>query len=225
MALTRYLRTGDPFSGSTDIDTAGNGSIMRLAAVPMFYANEPERAIEFAAQSSRTTHGSVTTVDACRYFAALLVGALNGAGKNELLSDHFSPPKDYWKSHPLANEIQEIARGSFRRRKPPQIRGAGYVVWSLEAALWAFHESSDFRQGCLLAANLGDDVDTTAAIYGQIAGAFYGEAGIPQEWLDKLAMRERIESFADRLFELSQTADAAPDEFKSGVPNLDSCNT
>ncbi|MBP1622992.1 MAG: ADP-ribosylglycohydrolase [Acidobacteria bacterium] len=204
-ALSRYLQTGDPFSGSTDPYSAGNGSIMRLAPVPMFYANEPVRAIELAAESSRTTHGAATAVDACRYFAALTVGALKGTSKEQLLSDHFSPVSGYWQDHPLESEIQKIANGSFRRKEPPQIQGTGYVVRSLEAALWAFDRSRDFREGCLLAANLGDDADTTAAVYGQLAGAFYGEGGIPSEWLDKLAMRDQIMFFADRLFALSRS--------------------
>jgi ADP-ribosyl-[dinitrogen reductase] hydrolase len=203
-ALQNFLRTGNALSGSTDPYSAGNGSIMRLAPVPMFFAADPERAIEFAAESSRTTHGAATAVDACRYFAALIVGALAGVGKEELLSDHFFAVKGYWKDRPLAGEIDQIASGSFRKKAPPEIKGAGYVVQSLEAALWAFNKSESFREGCLLAANLGDDADTTAAVYGQLAGAFYGESGIPSEWIEKLAMKDQIISFADRLFTLSK---------------------
>jgi len=104
----------------------------------------------------------------------------------------------HWQDHPLAPEIDEIAAGSFKRREPPEIRGSGYVVESLEAALWAFHRSDSFRDGCLLAVNLGDDADTTGAVYGQLAGAFYAEGGIPRPWLDRLAMRDVIVSLADR---------------------------
>ena len=95
--------------------------------------------------------------------------------------------------------VDAIAAGSFRHREPPEIRGTGYVVDSLEAALWAFDRSDSFRDGALLAVNLGDDADTTGAVYGQLAGAFYGEQAIPQSWRAKLAMREMIERFADRL--------------------------
>jgi ADP-ribosyl-[dinitrogen reductase] hydrolase len=92
------------------------------------------------------------------------------------------------------------AQGSFKRKDPPLIRGGSYVVESLEAALWAFHESEDFRLGALSAVNLGDDADTTGAVYGQLAGAYYGEGGIPMEWIEKLAMRELIIGLGDRLF-------------------------
>ena len=81
-----------------------------------------------------------------------------------------------------------------------EIRGTGYVVESLEAALWCFDKTDNFEAAILKAANLGDDADTTAAICGQVAGAFYGESGIPQKWLDKLVMREEISMLADRLF-------------------------
>ena len=94
-----------------------------------------------------------------------------------------------------------VAAGSFKHLNPPEIRGTGYVVQSLEAALWAFHGTDNFRDGCLAAVNLGDDADTTGAIYGQIAGAFYGEAALPQAWLEPLALRDSIATLAEKLME------------------------
>lgn len=202
-ALWRFEQMGDPFVGSTNPHTAGNGSLMRLAPIPLFYAGNPHEAIEKAAASSRTTHAAQTAVDACRYMAALIVGALQGANKEELLSSRYSPVPDFWQQQPLNAEIDEIAAGSFKRRQPPEIRGSGYVVKSLEAALWAFYHSSSFREGCLLAVNLGEDADTTGAVYGQLAGAFYGEQGIPEQWRMRLAQHLLIESLADQLFELA----------------------
>ena len=223
-ALSRFIETGDPLSGSIHPNSAGNGSLMRLAPVPMFYARDPGRAIEFAAESSKTTHRVAAAVDACRYFSALIVGALNGATREELMSDHYCPVKGYWKDHPLAPAIREVAAGSFRQKNPPEIQGTGHVVRSLEAALWAFHKSTNFREGCLMAANLGDDADTTAAIYGQLAGAFYGDADIPQSWIEKLSLREKILEFADRLLALSARegirADLPGDPFAGDVHEL-----
>jgi ADP-ribosylglycohydrolase len=202
-ALSRFKQTDEPFAGSTDPFTAGNGSIMRLAPVPLAYAGHPAQAIAQAGESSRTTHGAQTAVDACRYLAALIVGALGGAAREELLSEHYSPLADSWKAQPLCPEIEEIAAGSFKRKSPPEIQGTGYVVQSLEAALWAFHHSTDFAEGCLLAVNLGHDADTTGAVYGQLAGAFYGEQAIPAQWRAKLALRAEIERLADRLLDLA----------------------
>lgn len=201
-ALRRFEETSEPFSGSTDKRSAGNGSLMRLSPVPLFFAERPAEAIRRAADSSRTTHGAKEAVDACRYMTALIVGALSDASKEELLSNLFEPIRGLWENEPLAPKIAEIASGSFKERQPPHIRGSGYVVDSLEAALWAFHHGNDFREGALMAVNLGDDADTTGAVYGQLAGAYYGASGIPDEWLELIAHRALIESFAGRLYEL-----------------------
>jgi ADP-ribosyl-[dinitrogen reductase] hydrolase len=177
-----------------------NGSIMRLAPVPLFFARHPEQAIHLSGESSRTTHGLPICVDACRYLGALLVGAVNGAGKEELLSERFSPVPGYWERYPLVPPIDEIALGSFKHRQPPEIQGSGYVVNSLEAALWALYHGTSFQEGCLLAVNLGDDADTTGAVYGQLAGAFFEEEGIPEKWRSKLAHHDLIGSLAEKLF-------------------------
>jgi ADP-ribosyl-[dinitrogen reductase] hydrolase len=205
-ALAHYQQSGDPFAGSTDSFSAGNGSLMRLAPVPLaFRQKNVDLAIHNAGESSRTTHAAPTTIDACRYFAGLLLGALEGRSKEELLSSFFCPASDqqYWKRHPLSPEIAEIAAGSFKQKQPPAIIGTGFVVRSLEAALWAFYRSDSFRDGALRAVNLGDDADTTGAIYGQLAGAFYGVSAIPEDWIERLTMRDFIYQSAGALFNLS----------------------
>ena len=92
-ALSRFRQDGDPYAGSTDPQTAGNGSLMRLAPVPMYFASDAAEAIRMAADSSRTTHGAQEAVDACRYFAGLLVGALDGVDKETLLSPGYCPSR------------------------------------------------------------------------------------------------------------------------------------
>lgn len=198
-SLQRFEKTGEPFSGSTSLHAAGNGSIMRLCPVPMFYARDPAEAITRAAESSRTTHAAATCVDACRYMAGLIVGALHGESKDQLLSPRYAPVPKFWQERPLVSEIDDIALGSFKEKQPPEIKGSGYVASTLEAALWAFHHSHSFREGCLKVVNLGDDADTTGAVYGQIAGAYYGETGIPPEWCSKLTMADVIVSLAEQL--------------------------
>jgi ADP-ribosylglycohydrolase len=101
-------------------------------------------------------------------------------------------------------DIRQIAAGSFKTKQPPEIRGSGYVVHSLEAALWAFYNSDNFRDGCLLAANLGDDADTTAAIYGQLAGAYYGANAIPRAWREKIVMADLIEDLSNKLMNFNR---------------------
>ena len=190
-ALEAFESTGEP-SGLTSPDTAGNGSIMRLAPVPMFYAAFMEDAIEYAAQSSMTTHAAAEAVSACRYLAAVIARALNGSEKEDVLA----PPR----SLDLADGVKRVAFGSFRIFNPPQIRGSGYVVESLEAALWAFHHADTFADGACMAVSLGEDSDTTAAVYGQIAGAFYGASAIPKRWVSVLAHKDLITDFADQIY-------------------------
>lgn len=203
-ALAAFVAHGDPDrSGAAHAASAGNGSLMRLAPVPLRYARDPERAITLAAASSRTTHAHAEAVDACRYFAGLLVAALEGRSREPLLAPMFAPVDGLWDREPLTGRIAEVAAGSFLHRNPPEIKGSGYVTRSLEAALWAFARSESFEHGALLAVNLGDDADTTGAIYGQIAGAYYGVEGIPERWRSRLCQNEMIDGFATRLAESS----------------------
>lgn len=197
-ALTKFEYTGNPMSGATHTYSAGNGSIMRLAPVPMMFASDISAAVQNSALSSKTTHATAAAVDSCKYFGALITGALNGINKAELLSSTY-----FNGDGPLIKEVEQVARGSFKEKKPPEIKGSGYVVESLEAALWAFAHSDSFSSGCLMAVNLGDDADTTGAVYGQLAGAFYGESGIPLSWLSQLALKDQIRLFADQIFHLT----------------------
>ena len=178
---------------------------MRLAPVPLAFRRNIALAIHNAGESSRTTHAAPAAIAACCYFAGLLLGALEGRSKEQLLSSFFYPglDRDYWHRQPLPPEIAAIASGSFKLKDPPEIKGSGFVVRSLEAALWAFHRSDSFREGALRAVNLGDDADTTGAIYGQLAGAYYGVNAISQDWIERLALRELISEKANALFDFS----------------------
>jgi ADP-ribosyl-[dinitrogen reductase] hydrolase len=196
-ALRHYQMTNEPYSGSTHPRSAGNGSIMRLAPVPMYYVEDLAQVVHFSGESSRTTHGAQEAVDACRLFGVMIALGLRGESKeNILFNHHFSILSD----QPLAPAIQEIAAGSYKTKQAKEIRGSGYVVESLEAALWCFFNTDNYRDAILMATNLGDDADTTAAVCGQIAGAYYGVEGIPEDWLAKLAMRTYIEDVAKQLY-------------------------
>ena len=195
-ALDDFAITNNPYSGEKDIRSCGNGSIMRLAPIPIYYYQEPEEALKYAALSSKTTHAHSLCIDACRYMAGIIVGLLNGESKDTVFSSMYSPVENYFMNNPLCDAIKEVANGSFKTKQPPEVKGTGFVVESLEAALWAFYHSDNFRDGALKAVNLGDDADTTGAIYGQIAGAIYD---IPQEWLQVISMREKITEIAKQL--------------------------
>jgi ADP-ribosyl-[dinitrogen reductase] hydrolase len=191
-ALEKFKTTGKPMSGSTHPSSAGNGSLMRLAPVALFCAPCRAKAQAYAGKSSRTTHGAKECVDACALFAGMLISALAGAEKETILLESSA-------AGIVSEKILAIARGEYREKSAIHIRGNGYVVDALEAALWCFWTTDTFSEAVLLAANLGDDADTTAAICGQLAGAWYGQSGIPTPWLDKLYLREKIIDLAEQL--------------------------
>lgn len=194
-ALQRYGRTGEPFSGSTDPMSAGNGAIMRLAPVVMYYFPDQEKALHYAGESARTTHGAAESIDASRLLAALLLTALAGGDKTAVSATTLYQPQ----TPKLQTLLADLRSGALARRARSDIQGSGYVVASLEAALWCFLHSDDYETAVLLAANLGDDADTTAAVVGQLAGAVYGRGAIPARWLAKVVRREEIESLANAL--------------------------
>lgn len=191
-ALRRYGENHDPFAGDPSPSAAGNGSLMRLVPVALAAARESE-AVEWAGLQSRVTHAAREAVDACRFYARLLWRAAGGASREELLDIGAGVDLD------LAPAVATVAGGSYQRAMPPVIQGTGYVVRALEAALWAFYHSTSFETGAILAVNLGQDADTTGAIYGQIAGAHYGVMGIPSLWRACVLWHDQIIALADDL--------------------------
>ncbi len=204
-AINHFIQTGDAYAGDHDRWSAGNGSLMRIAPIALAYVNNPQTADAYAAASSRTTHGNQIAIDACRYFTGLIIGTLQGVPKTQLLAANYHPLPNYWQQQPLSPEIAEIAAGSFKQRQPPEIEALGYVPRTLEAALWAFYHCNSFAAGCLLAVNLGNDADTTGAIYGQLAGAYYGETGLNLSWANKIALKQTIVKFAVKLYLLARS--------------------
>jgi ADP-ribosyl-[dinitrogen reductase] hydrolase len=186
-ALEQYRRSGTPLAGVTAPNASGNGALMRLAPVAIRHWRDHVQMAPVAALQTRTTHGSPATLAASDVFATMLADAIGGASLNDILSG------------PAAEGIEGGWRGVHR----DAIHGSGYVVRSLQAAIWAVSRSTDFRSAVLLAANLGDDADTTAAIAGQLAGAVYGVSGIPAAWLAALAWQERLTDAARQLFDAS----------------------
>lgn len=213
-ALSRFEQTGEPFAGTTDPDTAGNGSLMRLAPVALFSLDDASRADEMARDQSRTTHAAAEAVDACGYFVHLLRLAI--LGEQDVLrprswiggdTDGLRPSvriegmNEDRKRHEWTGEpkIQAISTGSWRGKIRGEIRSSGYVIHTLEAALWSVGTTSSFEEALILAVNLGHDADTVGAVTGQLAGAMYGASAIPSRWLEPVAWRDEIEVTADAL--------------------------
>lgn len=190
-ALQKYLDTKQPFCGDIDPRSAGNGSLMRLAPIPIFYSNQFEEMIGFAGESSRTTHGTAECIDACKYYASLIFSALNGADKESIVRNN-----RYSAQTPAVLRVSSL---EYLSKSAEEIKGTGYVIDSLEASLWSFATTNSFEEAILKAANLGDDADTTAAITGQLAGAYYGISEIPTYWKEKTYWKNDILELAEKL--------------------------
>ena len=213
-ALARFERAGEPFAGSTDPDTAGNGSLMRLAPAALVALDDAREADRIAREQGRTTHGADQALEACAYFVQLLRGAIRGeagvlrprawvgADTDGLRwADYTSGTDDALTPIAWTGDaaVDAIARGSWRGKTRDQIRASGYVIHTLEAALWAVGTTDSFEPALTAAVNLGEDADTVGAVAGQLAGALYGASGIPPRWLEPLAWRDRLVETADRL--------------------------
>ncbi|MEZ5125119.1 MAG: ADP-ribosylglycohydrolase family protein [Thermoleophilia bacterium] len=196
VALSRFLADGDPFAGSTDPWTAGNGSLMRLAPAVLYAHPDSQRVLMLSSESSRTTHAAPEALECCQLLGVATSRALSGAGIDEVLDLGDVPCS--------GAKVAAIARGEYLGKSREHIRGTGYCVACLEAALWCFAHTDSFAGAILAAANLGDDADTTAAVTGQIAGAFYGREGIPPEWCARVWIATEIEAMADRLLVLAR---------------------
>lgn len=191
-ALRRYRATGNPAAGSTDPRSAGNGCIMRLAPVVLYFHPDEDRVARHAAESCLTTHGASECLEAASLLGRILARALAGQSKERILQTEI---------HESSREprVAAIENGDYLVKTESQIRGSGYVIDCLEAALWCFARTETFEAAVLAAANLGDDADTTAAVCGQVAGAFYGESGVPRRWIERLTMADEIRELADRV--------------------------
>lgn len=189
-ALARFVETGRAESGSTDPNTAGNGSLMRLAPVALATLHDPGEAERIAAAQSRTTHGAQEAVEACAFFVQLLRQAILGE------ADILRPRAGNGSGR---SAVEAIACGSWRGKTRAGIRSSGYVIHTLEAALWAVGSTETFEDALILAVNLAEDADTVGAVTGQLAGALHGASAIPERWLRPLAWRDRIVDLADAL--------------------------
>ncbi len=193
-ALMRYKKTGDSFPGLHNPKRPGNGCIMRLAPLPIFYFPDRQQVLHFAGMSSQVTHGMPESVFATRLFSQILMSALAGASKEEILFGQVVESE-------APEEIQAIAQGVYREKEEQQIESTFFAGRCLEAALWCFLYTDSYREAVLKAVNLGGDADSTGAVCGQLAGAYYGHSQIPSEWLATLAKGDLVLEMADRLYE------------------------
>lgn len=199
-SLEDFRMTGGIVAIQSNPELAGNGSIMRMAPIPMFATNIAE-AGNMAMMNSLTTHSNLKCTDAAQIFSSMIFLALKGKSKAQI----FAAMK---KKKKITKEVADIFKFETYKCNPPFIKSTGYVIDSLQAALWAFNKSRSFKHGVLLAVNLGGDADTIGALYGQLAGAFYGYDSIPKHWKKNLVKHNVLLSTSEELFNTNKLRNA-----------------
>jgi ADP-ribosylglycohydrolase/predicted RNase H-like HicB family nuclease len=193
LATAQYKR--QPFAGSHDPEQLDKDPLSRVAPVVMFFFADPAVAVSRAVEAARITAQAPVVLDCVRLLAAMLHLALSGRDKPSILR----PPRETWFGPSTRPEVVAVYEGSYIVRQPPEITGGGHIVQALEAALWAFHASDSYKEGALLAANLGRDSDVVTATYGALAGAHHGVSAIPGIWRNSLMKKEVVTETADRV--------------------------
>jgi ADP-ribosyl-[dinitrogen reductase] hydrolase len=210
-ALASFERTGAP-RGSDHAHAAGNGGIMRLAPVAVAARGDAAKAAALARAQSEVTHAALECLDAAEALALILCAGIAGEGRGALAAGA--------RASLAAAKVRAIAEGAFRGKSRRDIRSSGYVVDTLEAALWAVSESQTFEEAVLMAVNLGDDADTVGAVAGQVAGSVWGMNAIPERWRRQVAWSDRLVETADALWRTArQGALGAQDTDRSGSRN------
>lgn len=197
-AIAQAQWSGNPFAGSHDPARIDKEPMVRAGVAAAFSLSDPAAAIQLAAEVARPTHQSPVVLDACRYFAALVVGALQGASRAELLVPHFAPAPGIWSKRPLRREVAAVIEGRWREPGFEPVAG-GNALDALALVLWALHGSTGYRDAVLLAVNRGLDADVNAALVGQLAGAIHGASAIPPRWIAALVAGARVTQTADAL--------------------------
>ncbi|KAL0486643.1 ADP-ribosyl glycohydrolase [Acrasis kona] len=207
--LLENLKEKREFHPHISDGASGNGALMRMCPITLLHSllKFNDSVLYKSGLNSMTTHPSEISRDCSRYFAALIVGAINGATKQDLLKPLYTPShlsSDYWENNPLREEVLSVVRDqTYLSKTPPDIQNGAYVVISMEAALWGFFNYNSFEEGALAISNLGDDSDTVAAIFGQLAGAFYGFDGIPATWREKITLLPLLICFSKELHSMA----------------------
>lgn len=176
------------------------GVLARTAPLALYYLHDAQATMLQAARCAQLTHPDPVCVDVSRYFALLVHGALQGVDKETLLAPDFAAEGLPWARSPLVPEVEALRQGDYLSKPSFTLEAPENLLSILQAALWAFGHGKHFKDGALKAVSLGGKSEVVGAVYGQLAGAYYGAQFMPDNWLRVLAHREALEELAERLW-------------------------
>lgn len=177
-SLGNYRRTGALQASERTNRSDGNGAIMRSGPIPALHWQDPKKSRRLSALQSRATHCSDLSAACCELLSDILCDLISG---KPWASVRTRPALQHW-----PEEVRAMAQGQWIAKHRDSIRSTGYVIDTLEAALWSVEQANTFEDALITAVNLGEDADSVAAVAGQLAGARWGRADIPKRWIEVL---------------------------------------
>ena len=191
-------------SGLSDERSAGNGSLMRC--VPYAFAEDISKSIVQMIMGSRITHRHALCHLCCMYYVKMLRAILEGKGKHEAANNAAGYIKFGWRiteteddQVPLQEQFSKLFNHQFHALPETEIQSTGYVLYTLEASVWCFLNSENYKESVLKAVNLGGDTDTIAALTGALSGLYYGYESIPEDWILRIANKKLIHEVLDKI--------------------------
>ena len=215
MAIHEFRKGIEPLEcGGTSEWDNGNGSLMRILPAALWCCEELVEDVakckEFIFNTSSLTHRHLRSKMACLIFSKLIADLFTAEENDKMKIVEKSLA--VWKAYFDSMEEKEIEAEkdhfgrlldveAFKNLKEEEIKSSGYVVHTLEAAIWCFLNTENYKDCVLMAVNLGDDTDTTAAVAGGLAGLWYGLESIPKAWINILPKKEWIVSLCEKMVE------------------------
>ncbi len=196
-----------PVSADLSTSVLDGEPLPRAAVAAAFGFGDASFAVQLAATMARCTHPAPLVVDTTRVYAVLVIGALQGATRDQLLGEKFLPEPFCLGLRPLARLVRDLHAGSWQHAQDPIAEGSARAdaVGTLMLTYGALSAGRSFKDMVLAAVNAGCNADLSGAVVGALAGALYGAAALPVHWLAALTDREGIERRADRLLVASLT--------------------
>lgn len=197
-ALNHYRTSGVQLSDYDEFSN-GNGSLMRILPVSLGFHGLPvEEIVKISSEVSALTHGHSRSCIACAYYSIMIKHIMEGENITDSYSLTNQEITKYIPKMESAN-FARITEGKITNLTEREIKSDGYVIHTLEAALWCCLTTDNFKDAVLRAVNLGNDTDTVGAVTGGLAGAFYGIKAVPEKWISALAKSEELGKFCKRL--------------------------
>ncbi|MCK8826602.1 ADP-ribosylglycohydrolase family protein [Natroniella acetigena] len=192
-------------AGGRDEYDNGNGSLMRVLPLAYYLKDvELEERLKKIAEVSSLTHAHPRSILGCGIYVEFAIKLLEGAELEEAYQKTKEMIKEYYQKPPYQEELEHyhrILEAEISQFKEDEIKSTGYVVDTLEAALWVLFNSNSYQQAILKAVNLGEDTDTVAAVTGGLAGVYYGYQDIPKEWIEKIVKKDEILKLIDKFYQ------------------------